>query len=40
MNEPLLEQTPRHLFHQRNPPPVHLDQVVIGSEDRCNAALG
>ncbi len=31
-NEPFLEQSPRHLLQQRNPSPVHDDEVIIGSE--------
>lgn len=40
VDEPLLEQPPRHLLQQRDPPPVYLDQVVIGAEDGGDAALG
>src|SRR5258705_13896157 len=38
-NKPLIEQPPRHLLQQRNPPPVHLDQVIIGSQDGGDALL-
>ena len=40
VDKPLLEQPPRHLLQERDPASVHLDQVVIGPEDGCNAALG
>ena len=39
MNEPLPVEQPRRLFQQPYPPPVVLDQVVVGGQNGCNAVL-
>ena len=38
-DEPLAIELPRRLLQQRHPPPVVLDQVVVGGEDVGNALL-
>ena len=38
-NEPLIVELPRRAFQQPNPPPVVLDQVVVGTENGRDATL-
>src|SRR5204863_9888082 len=38
-DEPLAVELPPCLLQQRHPPPVVLDQVVVGGENLANAAL-
>ena len=39
VNKPLLVEQPRRLFQQLNPPPIVLDQIVVGGEDGGDADL-
>ena len=39
VNEPFVVEQSRRLLHQRNPPSVVVDQVVIGGEDLSNLVL-
>ena len=38
-NEPLLVELPRRLLQQPHPPPVVLDQVVVGGEDVSDSSF-